>query len=137
MKILSFVVSGLLGVGAILVASAPAWAHVVVSPEEVTAGDYETLTVSVPTEKEIPTTKIRVEVTEGVFALRRGGAPAGVPAVPHTGPSSRATGRIPVEDRPDLLGRQRRRVDRSPGCRGARLRGRGGLRPIRASPVQP
>jgi uncharacterized protein YcnI len=31
----------------------------------VTAGDYETLTVSVPTEKEIPTTKIRVEVPEG------------------------------------------------------------------------
>ena len=65
MKILSFVVSGLLGVGAILAASAPALAHVVVSPEEVTAGDYETLTVSVPTEKEIPTTKIRVKVPEG------------------------------------------------------------------------
>ncbi len=45
--------------------SAPAWAHVVVSPEEVAAGDYETLTVSVPTEKEVPTTKIRVEVPEG------------------------------------------------------------------------
>ena len=30
-----------------------------------TAGDYETLTVSAPTEKEIPTTKIRVEVPEG------------------------------------------------------------------------
>src|SRR5918992_2302921 len=48
-----------------LAVSAPAWAHVVVSPEEVTAGDYETLTVSVPTEKEIPTTEIRVEVPEG------------------------------------------------------------------------
>ena len=45
--------------------SAPAWAHVVVSPEVVTAGDYETLTVSVPTEKVIPTTKIRVEVPDG------------------------------------------------------------------------
>src|ERR671916_2723116 len=49
----------------ILAVPAPAWAHVVVSPEEVAAGDYETLTVSVPTEKEIPTTKIRVEVPEG------------------------------------------------------------------------
>src|SRR3712207_2027018 len=48
-----------------LAVSAPAWAHVVVSPEEVTAGDYATLTVSVPTEKEIPTTEIRVEVPEG------------------------------------------------------------------------
>jgi len=65
MKRLSFVVSGVLGVGAMLAVSAPAWAHVVVSPEEVTAGDYETLTVSVPTEQEIPTTEIRVEVPEG------------------------------------------------------------------------
>jgi uncharacterized protein YcnI len=38
---------------------------VVVSPEEVTAGDYATLTVSVPTEKEVPTSKIRVEVPDG------------------------------------------------------------------------
>lgn len=63
MKRLLFVVSSVLG--ALLAASAPAWAHVVVSPEEVRAGDYETLTVSVPTEKEIPTTEIRVEVPEG------------------------------------------------------------------------
>jgi uncharacterized protein YcnI len=49
----------------VLAASAPAWAHVVVSPEEVTAGDYATLTFSVPTEKEVPTTKIRVEVPDG------------------------------------------------------------------------
>jgi LPXTG-motif cell wall-anchored protein len=48
-----------------LAASAPAWAHVVVSPEEATAGDYVTLTVSVPTEKGVPTTEIRVEVPEG------------------------------------------------------------------------
>ena len=65
MKGLSFVVSGVLGVGAMLTVPAPAGAHVVVSPEVVTAGDYATLTVSVPTEKEIPTTKIRVEVPEG------------------------------------------------------------------------
>jgi uncharacterized protein YcnI len=54
-----------LGICTMLAVSAPAWAHVVVSPEVVTAGDYETLTVSVPTEKEVPTTKIRVEVPEG------------------------------------------------------------------------
>jgi uncharacterized protein YcnI len=48
-----------------LAVSAPAWAHVVVSPEEVAAGDYATLTVSVPTEKEVPTTEIRVEVPDG------------------------------------------------------------------------
>jgi len=59
------VVGAVVGVGAILALAAPAQAHVVVSPEEVTAGDYETLTVSVPTEKEVPTTEIRVEVPEG------------------------------------------------------------------------
>ena len=65
MKRLLFVASAVLGVCAMLAVAAPVWAHVVVSPEEVTAGDYETLTVSVPTEKEIPTTEIRVEVPEG------------------------------------------------------------------------
>ena len=48
-----------------LAVSAPAWAHVVVSPEQVKAGDYETLTVSVPTETEVPTTEVRVEVPDG------------------------------------------------------------------------
>ena len=47
MKLL-FGMSGVLS--AMLAVSTPAWAHVVVSPEVVTAGDYETLTVSVPTE---------------------------------------------------------------------------------------
>jgi uncharacterized protein YcnI len=65
MKRLLFVVSAVLGIGAMLATSGPVWAHVVVSPEEVTAGDYVTLTVSVPTEKEIPTTEIRVVVPEG------------------------------------------------------------------------
>ncbi len=65
MKRLLVVVSMVCGICAMLAVSGPAWAHVVVSPEEVTAGDYETLTVSVPTEKEVPTTEIRVEVPKG------------------------------------------------------------------------
>ena len=99
-------------VGALLTlaVAAPAWAHVVVSPEEVPAEDYATLTVSVPTEKEVPTTKVRVEVPEGFVLsgvqpfpggttpsgrprpdhgrhlLGWGDTPAGVPAVPHAGP---------------------------------------------------
>jgi uncharacterized protein YcnI len=55
----------LVGAFLTLTVCAPAWAHVVVSPEEVAAGDYETLTVSVPTEKEVPTTEVRVEVPKG------------------------------------------------------------------------
>jgi uncharacterized protein YcnI len=54
-----------LGICTMLAVPVPAWAHVVVSPEEVAAGDYETLTVSVPTEKEVPTTEIRMEVAKG------------------------------------------------------------------------
>ncbi len=60
-----FVGATALSICTMLAVPAPAWAHVVVSSEEVAAGDYETLTVSVPTEKEVPTTKIRVEVPEG------------------------------------------------------------------------
>ena len=65
MKRSLFAVGVVVGVGAMLALAAPAVAHVVVSPEEVTADEYETLTVSVPTEKEVPTTEIRVEVPEG------------------------------------------------------------------------
>lgn len=46
-------------------ASGVAWAHVVVSPEEAPAGEFQRFVVSVPTEKDIPTTGIRVEVPEG------------------------------------------------------------------------
>jgi uncharacterized protein YcnI len=46
-----------------------AYAHVRVSPEEVPADSYEKLTVSVPTEREVPTTQIRVEVPEGFEVL--------------------------------------------------------------------
>jgi len=46
-----------------------AYAHVVVSPEEVPAGSYEKLTVSVPTERDVPTTEVRVEVPEGFEVL--------------------------------------------------------------------
>lgn len=47
-----------------------AWAHVVVSPEEVPADSFQVLTVRVPTEKDIPTTGIRVEVPEGFTVSR-------------------------------------------------------------------
>jgi uncharacterized protein YcnI len=47
----------LVGTFLTLAVCAPAWAHVVISPEEVAAGDYAMLTVSVPTEKEVPTTR--------------------------------------------------------------------------------
>jgi uncharacterized protein YcnI len=45
-------------------------AHVRVLPEEVPAGSFEVFTVRVPTEKDIPTTGVRVEVPEG-FTISR------------------------------------------------------------------
>jgi uncharacterized protein YcnI len=56
----------LLVVSVLLTTSGVAWAHVVVSPDEVPAGDYQVLTVRAPTERDdASTTEIRVEVPEG------------------------------------------------------------------------
>lgn len=49
----------------VLATAGVAWAHVEVSPEEAPADSYEKFTVSVPTEKDVPTTGVRVEVPEG------------------------------------------------------------------------
>lgn len=48
-----------------VVTAGAAWGHVGVEPKEVPAGGYEKLTITVPTEKEVPTTEIRVEVPDG------------------------------------------------------------------------
>src|SRR5919112_2548258 len=53
-----------------LVVTSVASAHVRVLPEEVPAGSFEVFTVRVPTEKEVPTTAVRVEVPE-VFTISR------------------------------------------------------------------
>ena len=53
-----------------LAVTSVASAHVRVLPEEVPAGSFEVFTVRVPTEKDIPTTGVRVEVPEG-FTISR------------------------------------------------------------------
>lgn len=56
----------LLAVPLMLATSSVAWAHVVVTPDEVPADDYQVLTVRAPTERDdASTTDIRVEVPEG------------------------------------------------------------------------
>jgi len=52
-----------------LAVASVASAHVTVSPEEVPAGNYEKLTVSVPTERDVPTTQVRLDVPEGFTVL--------------------------------------------------------------------
>src|SRR5918997_3884974 len=61
---LLFAVCVLLGMAGV------AWAHVRVLPEEVAADSFEVFTVRGPTEKDIPTTEIRVEVPEGFTVSR-------------------------------------------------------------------
>ncbi len=51
-------------------ATGVAWAHVRLVPEEVPADSFQVLTVRVPTEKDVPTTEVRVEVPEG-FTISR------------------------------------------------------------------
>ncbi|MDO6851474.1 YcnI family protein [Priestia megaterium] len=45
-------------------------AHVVVYPQEATQGSYEKFTVRVPTEKDIPTTKVKIEIPKDVEVSR-------------------------------------------------------------------
>jgi uncharacterized protein YcnI len=52
-----------------LAVASEATAHVVVSPEEVPSDSFEKLIVRVPTEKDIPTSGVRVEVPEGFTVL--------------------------------------------------------------------
>ncbi len=54
----------------LLATTGVAWAHVRVLPEEVPADNYEVFMVRVPTEKDIPTTGVRVEVPEGFDVSR-------------------------------------------------------------------
>ena len=59
-----------------LAATGVAWAHVSVVPEEVPADSFEVLTIRVPSEKDIPTTEVRVEVPEGFTVSRVEPVPA-------------------------------------------------------------
>ena len=54
----------------LLATAGVAWAHVRVLPEEVPADTFEVFTVRAPTEKDIPTTEVRVEVPEGFTVSR-------------------------------------------------------------------
>jgi len=65
-RIGTFIMAGLLvGVSALTLSSA-ASAHVTVRPTEVVTAGFQTFTVSVPNEKDIPTTAVRVVMPEGL-----------------------------------------------------------------------
>jgi len=57
---------GLILAGTVLLMPASAAAHVVVKPAKVAVGDFQTFSTSVPNEKDVLVTSIRVVVPEGV-----------------------------------------------------------------------
>lgn len=66
----NFVVAGAAVASAIsLCVSQAAFAHVVVKPTEVATASYQTFTISVPNEKDTPTTEIKLEIPKGVTSV--------------------------------------------------------------------
>ena len=80
-----------------LAAAGAAWAHVEVSPGEVPAGATESFTVEVPTEKEVPTTEVRLELPDG-FRAEGADAPAGWESAVEGGALVWTWGEIPVAE---------------------------------------
>ncbi len=58
-----------LGAISILFVTVPAFAHVVVTPDQVGIGEYQEFSISVPTEKEIPTTEVKLIVPESLTSV--------------------------------------------------------------------
>lgn len=65
-----FAVPSVLAAGVVsLTLSQSAFAHVTVKPAEVATASYQTFTVSVPNEKNNPTTKIKLDIPEGLTSV--------------------------------------------------------------------
>ena len=58
-----------LGVVSILFIAVPAFAHVVVSPDQVGIGEYQEFSISVPNEKEIPITEVKLIFPESFTSV--------------------------------------------------------------------
>lgn len=54
------------GIGALVISSTNVSAHVVVKPAEVLTASFQTFTVGVPNEKDIPTTSIKLDIPAGL-----------------------------------------------------------------------
>lgn len=59
----------MLSVAAAALVASPVFAHVTVKPGEVLSGSYQTFTVSVPNEKDVATTSLRLEIPEALESV--------------------------------------------------------------------
>lgn len=88
-----------------------AMAHVVVKPNEVKVAAFQTFTMGVPNEKEIPTTAIRLVIPDGIKHVSPNVKPGWTVAVKKTGDGEEATvteitwtnGAIPAGQRDDFF----------------------------------
>jgi hypothetical protein len=78
-----------LALAAGLITVAPAAAHVDVLPREVAQGEAIQLTVRVPTERDVATTRVRVEIPPQITVYSFGPPPPGWKVVPVRGPDGR------------------------------------------------
>jgi uncharacterized protein YcnI len=78
-----------LALAAGLVTAAPATAHVDVLPREVAQGEAIELTVRVPSERDLATTRVRVEIPPQITVYSFGPPPPGWRVLPVRGPDGR------------------------------------------------
>ena len=94
-----------------LIYSPTVLAHVTVKPSEVKIGAYQNFTVSVPTEKDLPTTQVRLVIPEGLESVRPNVKPGWEIALERqgTGDEARVTeirwtkGSIPTDQRDEFI----------------------------------
>jgi uncharacterized protein YcnI len=62
--------SSIIAATLVLTSTTAAYAHVTVKPAEVKVGQYQNFTVSVPTEKDLPTTSLKLVIPDGLQSVR-------------------------------------------------------------------
>jgi uncharacterized protein YcnI len=85
----SRLVRALLATAALLAVAAPAAAHVDVLPTTVTQGEATEFTARVPSERDLPTTRVRLDVPEQVTVYSLGEPPRGWDVTPIRGADGR------------------------------------------------